>query len=171
MTKTKKANKAKTVMDAPTGKPEKAKKEPKRHEPEAVKAKPVKTVKAVKAKPGMAEPASRTGKVKKQPKQAAGACGVTAVDLVMVFPDESASCSLEAATGRLTLRIPQALDGQEGPAGPQGPEGTHGKAGKGLDYSRAPGGKEEFFLLVDEAGRLAYSARGTVSLVNLTPAG
>jgi hypothetical protein len=142
--KAEKANKVKPDLAVPTGKPVKAKKEPKRHEPEAVK------VKAVKAK--------------KQPEQVASPCGVTAVDLVMVFPDEPASCSFEAATGRLTLRVPQPLDG------PEGPEGTHGKAGKGLDYSRAPGGKEEFFLLVDEAGRLAYSARGTVSLVNLSPA-
>jgi hypothetical protein len=148
--KAEKANKVKTELAEPAGKPEKLKKEPKRHEPEAVK------VKAVKAK--------------KQPGQVAGSHGITAVDLVTVFPDEPASCSYETATGRLTLRIPQALDGPEGPAGPQGPEGTHGKAGKGLDYSRAPGGKEEFFLLVDEAGRLAYSARGIVSLVNLSPA-
>ena len=153
--KAEKANKVKPALAVPTGKPVQAKKEPKRHEPEAVKAKAVKT---------------KPEKAKKQPKPVASPCGVTAVDLVMVFPDEPASCSFEAATGRLTLRIPQPLDGPEGPAGPQGPEGTHGKAGKGLDYSRAPGGKEEFFLLVDEAGRLAYSARGTVSLVNLSPA-
>ena len=147
--KAEKANKVKPELAVPMGKPVKAKKEPKRHEPEAVK------VKAVKTKPE---------KAKRQPEQVASPCSVTAVDLVMVFPDEPASCSFEAATGRLTLRVPQPLDG------PQGPEGTHGKAGKGLDYSRAPGGKEEFFLLVDEAGRLAYSARGTVSLVNLSPA-
>jgi len=153
--KAEKATKVKTEPAAPAGKPEKAKKEPKRHEPEAVR------VKAEKAKPE---------KAKKQLKPDGGPCGITAVDLVMTFPDEPASCAFESATGRLTLRIPQPLDGPEGPAGPQGPEGTHGKAGKGLDYSRAPGGKEEFFLLVDEAGRLAYSARGTVSLVNLSPA-
>jgi hypothetical protein len=155
--KAEKASKAKAELAVPTGKPVKAKKEPKRHEPEPEAVK----VKAVKARPE---------KPKKQLPKGAGPCGITAVDLVTVFPDEPASCSFEAATGRLTLRIPQALDGPEGPAGPQGPEGTHGKAGKGLDYSRAPGGKEEFFLLVDEAGRLAYSARGIVSLVNLSPA-
>ena len=43
--------------------------------------------------------------------------------------------------------------------------------GKGLDYSRAPGGREEFFLFVDEAGRLCYSARGKSSLVSLVPLG
>ena len=154
MAKAKKAEKpakGKAELALPAGKPGKVKKEPKRHEAEADR------VKAVKVKPE---------KAKKQPKPGAGPCGITGVNLVTVPPDEPASCGFEAATGCLTLRIPQA---QAGPAGLQGPEGTHGKAGKGLDYSRAPGGKEEFFLLVDEAGRLAYSARGTVSLVNLTP--
>ena len=127
-------------------KPEKAKKAG----PEPARAK---------AKPAKANPEKVKAEKAKRPKAAAP--GIAQVDLVSVFPDEAASCSFEPASGRLTLRIPQALDG------PPGPEGPQGKNGKGIDYSRAPGGKDEFFLFVDEAGRLCYSARGVVARVAL----
>jgi len=102
--------------------------------------------------------------------------GIASVDLMLGLPDEPASCSFEPVTGHLTLRIPQPLDGQpgaQGPQGPQGPEGAkgpEGAAGSVLDLSRAPGDADAFFLFVDEAGRLAYSANGVVSFVSLTPA-
>ena len=102
--------------------------------------------------------------------------GIASVDLMLGLPDEPASCSFEPATGHLTLRIPQPPDGQpgaQGPQGRQGPEGAkgpEGAAGSVLDLSRAPGDADTFFLFVDEAGRLAYSANGVVSLVSLTPA-
>jgi hypothetical protein len=114
--------------------------------------------KPVKAKPVKAKPA-KVKAAKPAP------LGITKVDLVTVFPDEPASCSFESASGRLTLRIPQALDG------PPGPEGPQGKTGKGIDYSQAPGGKDAFFLFVDKEGRLCYSARGSVFRVILEPVG
>jgi hypothetical protein len=92
--------------------------------------------------------------------------GITTVELMTGFPEEAASCAFEAATGRLTLRIPPPLDGLTGPQGPQGPRG---EAGKGIDYAKAPAGEGDFFLFVDEIGRLSYSAGGTVSLVSLAP--
>jgi hypothetical protein len=127
-----------------------------------------KAKKAKKAKPekgGNPVPAEKPEKVKKarKPKSEAKpkkAKGINWVDLVTGFPEESASCAFEAATGRLTLRIPPPLDGMTGP---------QGEAGKGLDYSHAPGGRDEFFLFVDEAGRLCYSAWGKASLVSLAP--
>ena len=118
-------------------------------------------------------------KVKKSKKKARTAeevKGIASVDLMLGLPDNPASCSFEPATGHLTLRIPQPPDGQpgaQGPLGPQGPEGATGPggaAGSGLDLSRAPGDADAFFLFVDEAGRLAYSANGAVSFVSLTPA-
>ena len=100
--------------------------------------------------------------------------GIVSVDFMQVFPDEPASCSLEAAIGRLTLRVPQALDGQagaDGAAGPEGPRGPQGPQGlPGLDLSRVPGSEDEFRLFVDEAGRLAFYALGEVSLVSMVPA-
>jgi hypothetical protein len=116
-------------------------------------------------KDGNPAAAQKPGKVKKarkpksegRPKKAKG---ITSVELVTAFPEESASCAFEAATGRLTLRIPPPLDGMTGP---------QGEAGKGIDYGHAPGGRDEFFLFVDEAGRLGYSARGKASLVSLAP--
>jgi len=89
--------------------------------------------------------------------------GITAVELMTGFPEEPASCAFEASTGRLTLRIPPPLDGMTGPQGPRG------EAGKGIDYAKAPAGESDFFLFVDEIGRLCYSARGTVVLVSLAP--
>jgi hypothetical protein len=94
---------------------------------------------------------------------AAEARGISSTELTLVFPDEPASCSFEPSSGRLTLKIPQPLDGQEGPQGPPGVPGP------GLDLSRAPGAPGAFFLFVDEAGRLAYSAQGKVSYVSLSP--
>ena len=124
-----------------------------------------KAKKARQEKGGNPAPAERPEKVKKvrKPKSEAKpkkVKGITWVDLVTGFPEESASCAFEAATGRLTLRIPPPLDGMTGP---------QGEAGKGIDYTHAPGGREEFFLFVDEAGRLCYSARGKASLVRLAP--
>jgi hypothetical protein len=113
---------------------------------------------------------------KKKARKADEIKGIASVDLMLGLPDEPPSCSFEPVTGHLTLRIPQPLDGQpgaQGPQGPQGPEGANGPegaAGSVLDLSRAPGDADTFFLFVDEAGRLAYSANGAVSFVSLMPA-
>jgi hypothetical protein len=53
---------------------------------------------------------------------------------------------------------------------PKKGKGNQEPAGPGLDLSRAPGGADEFFLFVDEAGRLAYSANGMVSYISLESA-
>jgi hypothetical protein len=120
-------------------------------------------------------------KVEKPPKPAkadrhAGGGKVGSVEVVQVPPGEPAACSLEPRTGHLVLQIPRARDGAPGPQGPrgleghQGPQGvpgTTGEPGAGIDYSKAPGGKEDFFLFIDRNGRLCYSSLGEVALVNL----
>lgn len=118
-------------------------------------------------------------KVKKSKKKAQKAdevLGIASVELMLGLPEEAASCTFEPATGHLALRIPQPSDGQpgaQGPQGPRGPEGAkgpEGPVGSGLDLSKAPRGADTFFLFVDEAGRLAYSANGAISFVSLTQA-
>jgi len=91
--------------------------------------------------------------------------GVTSVELLLGLPDEEASCSFVPSTGRLTLKVPPAVDGQQGHQGAPGPRG---KTGKGIDYSKAPDDDQNFFLFIDGEGRLCYSARGEAFFVNLT---
>ncbi len=155
-------------MQEKVNNPEKAEK------PKKVKKseKPKKVKKSEKAgKPDKAE--KPKGKKARKPEELKG---ITSVDLKLGLADEPASCAFEPATGHLTLRIPLPLDGHPGAQGPQGPRGPEGAtglggaAGLGLDLSRAPGDADAFFLFVDEAGRLAYSADGTAYFVSLTPA-
>ena len=126
------------------------------------------------------EPEKR-GKVKKHSKKhghkAAGTANqpaaITAVEVLSIPSGQPASGSFEPSTGQLTLSIPQPAQGQAGPAGPQGPEGKagpEGKTGQGVHYSRIADRADDFFLFIDETGRLGYSAEGVVSFVQLASA-
>jgi len=130
------------------------------------------------------EKAGRKAKTEKPPKPEkaghyASRGAVCSVEMVQVPPGEPAAFSFEPRTGHLVLQIPQARDGAAGPQGPQGPRGmdgpqgpqgvpgTAGEPGWGIDYSQAPGGREDFHLFIDRDGRLCYYRLGEVALVNL----
>ena len=129
--------------------------------------------KAKQAKKGQAKKVGKPDKAKREPKdqgKPAPVVGITGVDLETLPPGESASCAFDPATGRLTLRLPRTLDGRSGPQGPPGAPGLRGMAGEagiGVDYTRAPGGADDYDLFVDEDGQLHYHARGRIALVQL----
>ena len=137
-----KANKAEKVKKG------KGKKEARLHEPPKV---------------GKPEKAKREPKLNK----VAPGAGITGVELVTLSEGSPASCTFDAATGHLTLRLPKALDGRPGEPGAPGLRGLQGEAGKNVDYTRAPGGEEDFYLYVDEEGRLSYYAKGRIARVHL----
>ena len=130
-------------------------------------------------KPPKVKKPEKVKKVKVKKEKKAPVVGITTVDLETLAPGEAPSCEFEPVTGGLTLRLPRALDGAPGPQGPQGlpgaagepgPQGLRGmegEAGKGVDYTRAPGGEDDYYLFVDAAGRLNYYAKGRIALVIL----
>jgi hypothetical protein len=124
-------------------------------------------------KPEKVDKKVKAEKLPKPAKAGHHAGSVGSVEVVQVPPGEPAACAFEPRTGHLVLQIPQARDGAVGPQGPrglngpQGVPGPTGEPGTGIDYSQAPGGKGEFYLFIDRTGRLCYSSRGEITLVNL----